>query len=108
MDPIIAKNRVMELFSDFKKNKSTIIYESLKEDEVRQIYYALQSKLPGRDMSLNIAFIYFLMSTMLRYNRFGNIRPIDTDDLFTRYQNMLACLKRLEPKAHIYIPGGTT
>lgn len=102
MDPIIAKNRVKELFSDFKKNKSTIIYERLKEDEVRQIYYALHSKLPGRDISLNLAFIYFLMSTMLRYNRFGNIRPIDTDDLFTRYQNMLTCLKRLEPKAHIY------
>lgn len=102
MDFIIAKNRVKDLYLKFKETKSCIIYESLKEDEIRQIYYALHNKLPGKDMSLNYAFIYFLTFAMQRYNRFGNLRRTDTDDLLGRYQNMLICLKKLEPKAHIF------
>lgn len=102
MDYIIARNRVKELFSEYNDNKTSTVYESLSENEVRQIYYALHDKLPGHDKLINLAFIYFIIYASRRYDRFNPLRPIDTDDLFLKYKTMHSCLKKMEPIAHVY------
>lgn len=102
MDFNTAKRKVKDLFSDYNKNKSNSIYNMLKENEVVQIYNALSNKLPKKDHKFKQAFIYFIYFTSIKFDRFNNLRPIDTEELFRKYQTMLSCLRKLEPVAYLY------
>lgn len=102
MDFKLAKGKVLNLYAEYTNGTDCSLYDRISEEDVLQIFSALHSKLPAKDSTLNIAFIYFICKTIRRFDRFDFLRPRDNEELFKKYKMMLRSLKKLEGKKYLF------
>lgn len=102
MDYSVAKHKVLSLYSEFRENKDSSIYQKLSVEDVLHTFYALRNRLPANDPHLNISFALFICFTINRFDRFGVLRPDDNEELRSKYLVMLQSLRKLEPVRNIY------
>lgn len=88
MDYILAKNKVIALWKE-----GGFAYERVKQEEYKQIYYAVFPHLKDRGSEWQQAVGCFLFHGAMSYDRFVGLRPKVADeeqyDMFCRFVSAL-------------------
>lgn len=88
MNYIQAKNKISDL-----RIKGGAAYDKVKQEEYKQMYFAVRSHLKGGNRDWRMALGYFLLHGAFSYDRFVRLRPKVADeeqyDMFCRFLNTL-------------------